>query len=214
MSTVHNGLIRGINACYNQCINVAAKGTHKDKVDFANFAAQVAQILHEHHDMEEEQLFPQINVMAGVPGLMDGNVAEHLAFHEPFDKYEAYLTDVKTEKVELDGEHMRKLIDDFMGPLYIHLVGEIDSLVALEKYGDDIDWHTWFNGEVEKMNKGFMKQSAFRVRSAVRCLIGNTFADSMNRPSSCPYIWSSMMDHMLMASGKTSHLFRSSCCGY
>lgn len=39
MTLVHNYLIRGISAIYLQCENVAARGTPKDKLDFANFAA-------------------------------------------------------------------------------------------------------------------------------------------------------------------------------
>lgn len=35
MCIVHNCFIRGINAIYLQCVNVATKGTEQDKVDFA-----------------------------------------------------------------------------------------------------------------------------------------------------------------------------------
>jgi hemerythrin-like domain-containing protein len=166
MSIVHNGLIRGVNSVYNQCINVGERGTPKDKLDFANYAAQCAAILHEHHEFEEEVLFPKMNELAGVPGLMDGNVQEHAAFHDGFAIYEQYLEDVKAEKVVLDGAHMKKLIDDYMPALYSHLVNEIDTLIGLEKYDDKVDWVTWFNGEVEKLNKGFMGQSDFRVSVA------------------------------------------------
>ena len=163
MTVVHNGLMRGINAVYNQAINVANKGTHQDKVDFANFAAQCAKLLHMHHDHEEEILFPTMGELAGEPGLMDANVAEHAAFHDGFEKYEQYLTSVKEEKVELDGEHLRGLIDAFMPPLYTHLQNEVDTLVALEKYDDKVNWIEWFNSEIEKWNKVLMKQSEFRV---------------------------------------------------
>ena len=164
MSIVHNGLIRGVNSVYNQCINVGEKGIQKDKLDFANYAAQCAAILNEHHEFEEEVLFPKINELAGVSGLMDGNMAEHAAFHDGFEIYKEYLEDVKAEKVELDGVHLKKLIDDYMPALYSHLVNEIDTLIGLEKYDDKVDWVTWFNGEVKKLNKGFMGQSVFRVR--------------------------------------------------
>ena len=75
----------------------------------------------------------------------------------------AVQVDVKAEKVVLDGVHLKKLIDDYMPALYSHLVNEIDTLIGLEKYDDKVDWVTWFNGEVEKLNKGFMGQSDFRV---------------------------------------------------
>ncbi|KIW08533.1 uncharacterized protein PV09_01422 [Verruconis gallopava] len=162
MSVVHNGLIRGINSVYNQCVNVATKGSKQDKIDFANYASQCAKLLHMHHDHEEETLFPKMNELAGVPGLMDGNVKEHAAFHDGFAKYDDYLTLVKEEKVDLDGETLRGLIDNFMPSLYSHLVNEVDSLVALEKY-DEIDWIQWFNNEIEKWNKVLMRQSDFRI---------------------------------------------------
>jgi len=169
MSVVHNGLLRGINAVYNQCINVAHKGTHQDKVDFANFAAQCAKLLHMHHEHEEEILFPTMGELAGVPGLMDANVAEHAAFHDGFEKYEQYLTSIKEEKEELNGEYLRDLIDAFMPPLHTHLNNEIDSLIALEKWEDKVNWIQWFNNEIEKWNKVLMKQSEFRVSCTHNC---------------------------------------------
>lgn len=162
MSCVHNGLIRSVNSVYNQCVNVANRGTKKDKLDFANYASQCAKLLHEHHTFEEDTLFPGFNELAGVPGLMDGNVHEHEAFHDGLAAYEGYLDEVKEEKVELDGEKLRALIDGFMPTLYTHLVNEIDTLNALEKY-EGVDFNTWFNSEVEKFNKGLLVQSDFRV---------------------------------------------------
>jgi hemerythrin-like domain-containing protein len=170
MSTVHNGLIRGINSVYNQCINVSVRGSKKDQLDFANYAAQCAKLLHEHHSFEEETLFPKMNELAGVPGLMDGNVNEHAAFHDGLANYEDYLANVKEEKEELNGETLRSLIDAFMPALYTHLVNEIDTLVALEKYDDKVDWNQWFNKE--KLNKGFMGQSDFRVSSSILVEVG------------------------------------------
>lgn len=113
--------------------------------------------------MEEEEIFPEINKLAGVPGLMDGNVAEHALFHDGLDAYSAYLTKVKEGKEPLDGEKLNAIIDSFMPVVRDHLEGEIDTLVALEKYEDKCDWGTWFMKVTGEIAGRFMKISHFRV---------------------------------------------------
>ncbi|QLI65586.1 uncharacterized protein G6M90_00g005440 [Metarhizium brunneum] len=70
---------RGANTVYNQAVNVSADGTARDKADFANFAYQWALMLEGHHNGEE--------VKTGVPGLVNGNVAEHAEFHDGLVTY-------------------------------------------------------------------------------------------------------------------------------
>ncbi len=144
MTCVHNSLLRGINAVHRQCVNVAARGSSKDKLDFANFAFLWSDMLSEHHTQEEEHVFPGINELTGVPGLMDSNVQEHAAFHDGIDQYAEHLKRVKEGKEDLDGVKLKGIIESFMPALHIHLVNEIDTLVALEKYADKVDWQKWF----------------------------------------------------------------------
>ncbi|KAF5133487.1 hypothetical protein E5D57_004111 [Metarhizium anisopliae] len=72
-------ILRGANAVYNQAVSVSADGTARDKADFANFAYQWARMLEGHHNGEE--------VKTGVPGLVNGNVAEHAEFHDGLVTY-------------------------------------------------------------------------------------------------------------------------------
>lgn len=171
MTIVHNAIIRGINAVYNQARNVSAKGTAKDKLDFANFAYKWAMILQEHHDVEEEKVFPRINEVTGVPGLMDANVDEHKAFHDGFEVYIEYLDKVRAEKEEFDGERLVSIIDSFAPVLRDHLENEIDSLLALDKYSDKCDWGKWFKQIVDEIVTTAMKRSEYRV-SCCCCLPG------------------------------------------
>lgn len=173
MSIIHNALIRGINAVYVQAINVATKGTPKDKLDFANFAYMWGEVIHEHHETEEVDVFPEVNKMTGVDGLMDANVQEHTAFHEGIGKYTAYLEKVRKEEEVLDGEKLRGIIDSFMHVLRTHLDNEIDTINALEKFEDKIDWEPWFKKKSEEIGGRAMKTSQYRVSSRhfhnVRC---------------------------------------------
>lgn len=60
---------------------MSADGTARDKADFANFAYQWALMLEGRHD-GGEVVFPGMNEKTGVPGLVNGNVAEHAEFHD------------------------------------------------------------------------------------------------------------------------------------
>jgi GTP-binding protein EngB required for normal cell division len=162
MSIVHNCLIRGINSVYNQCIKVSTRGTDTDKLDFANYAFQWTEMVHEHHSSEDSAIFPSMSEIAGVPGLMDVNTSEHAVFHDKIGQYAEYLKGVVQGKEELDGEKVKTLIDCFMPELHTHLGNEIDTLVALEKY-DKVDWDAWFKKEVGKMIKELMGQYEYRV---------------------------------------------------
>lgn len=175
MSIVHNCLIRGINSVYNQCINVATRGTDTDKVDFANYAFQWTEWVHAHHSSEDNTLFPSMGEIAGVPGLMDVNTNEHAGFHDTITEYSDYLKKVIQGKEELLGEKVKSLIDSFIPELHTHLGNEIETLVNLEKY-DKVDWDAWFKKKMGRMVKESMGQYEYRVSSfAVSIWMGKRF---------------------------------------
>ncbi|KAH7145875.1 hypothetical protein B0J13DRAFT_666464 [Dactylonectria estremocensis] len=127
MTIVHNNILCGLNA-----------GSPKDKLEFANFAYAWAMVLKEHHCVEEERVFPLINSLA-VPGLMDGDVAEHQEFHDGFEVYLEYTDKLRGGNEELDGDKLTSIIDSFGPVLREHLEHEIDTPLALEKYSDKTD---------------------------------------------------------------------------
>lgn len=163
MTLVHNCIIRGINAVYLQCCNVSERGSLEDKLDFANFASQWSEFVNEHHTMEETLIFPGINEIAGVPGLMDANIDEHKAFHEGLDKYVEYLNEVKKNVESFEGEKLKAIIDEFMPTLRTHLDNEIDTLLLLKDYDDKVDWMKWFEDQIGAKIGEMMKVAEYRV---------------------------------------------------
>lgn len=163
MTLVHNALIRGINAVYLQCNNVASQGTIQDRQDFANFAYAWGKMVHEHHDLEETDIFPAINELTEAPDLMNANVGEHKQFDEGLKTYFDFLEKVKKEEETLDGMKLRSIIDGFMPALRTHLENEIDTLLALEKYENKVDWGDWSQKKMSEMTSKAMKDARYRV---------------------------------------------------
>lgn len=165
MTIVHNVLLRGINAIYNQASNVTARGSPKDKLDFVNFAHQWGDMISEHHRVEEEVIFPEIDEMTKSPGLMDANVGEHKLFHAGLHDFLGYLKSVKEGEAELDGERLKEIVDGFMPQLRDHLENEIDTLVGLSKWDNEIDWTAWMKQKTDKIVMDDFKSPTFRVSS-------------------------------------------------
>lgn len=206
MCLVHNVLLRGLNAIYNQAVGIGARGTAKDRDDFVGFARAWATALEEHHQLEEETVFPDINRITGVPGLMDGNVEEHGAFHEGVERYVAYLDAVSSGADKYDGERLVGLVDSFGAVLRRHLSNEIDTLVAMARYDDRCDWEAWFKKTMDGVIGKGMRQATYRV-SCVMCSLCRVLADH-SRPTSSPSPWSSTTRRLATAFGKTFPLFR------
>jgi hemerythrin HHE cation binding domain-containing protein len=150
MAAVHNVFIRGLNAIHLQAINVGTKGTEQDIRDFVEFAAVWAQGIHEHHDLEETYVFPTIEKLTGVQGIMDANVQQHVAFHDGLSQYEGYLKRVLEGEEKYDGEKFRGIIDSFGETLGQHLNDEIPTLAGLRKF-DKVDWIAFQKGIEEKI---------------------------------------------------------------
>lgn len=163
MTLVHNLILRGINAIYNQAANVGSRGTDKDKADFASFAYQWGAMLSEHHDTEEKMVFPEIESITEVAGLMGDSVAEHRAFHGGLTEYMEYLDKVRSGGEAYDGERLKAMIDSFVPAMQEHLVHEIESLVKLTDHEDKCDWAAWFKKTVDAIVSKDMRDSEFRA---------------------------------------------------
>ncbi|KAH7165620.1 hypothetical protein EDB81DRAFT_865662 [Dactylonectria macrodidyma] len=178
MTLVHNAILRGLNAVYNQARSVSTKGTRKDKLDFANFAYAWTMVLKEHHRVEEDRVFPLINELTGVPGLMDGNVAEHQEFHDGFEAYLEYADKARE-----------------------HLEHDIDTLLALDKYSDKVDWVVWFKKVIDEIMGYAMKNAEFRTDEFPMTIIlhDETFDEGMwqNFPP-IPWLFALLLRWMFM----------------
>ncbi|KAL7945351.1 hypothetical protein V8C42DRAFT_322883 [Trichoderma barbatum] len=148
MAFAHNGMIRSLNSIYQQCIHISALVDIDDLLKYARFWCQW---IHEHHQGEEELLFPQIEKITGEKGLMEQNVTQHHAFEPGLSEFEAWLNECKPEKY--DGKELRAMIDRFGKTLTQHLTEEIQTLLGLETYDGQALKDAWTAFDLE-MRKG------------------------------------------------------------
>ncbi|OHF01441.1 hemerythrin HHE cation binding domain-containing protein [Colletotrichum orchidophilum] len=147
MTIVHNFILRIINTVYLQCINV--EKSPDDVQDFVSYAMEWGKMVEEHHETEETEVFTEIEELAGVPGLMQANVAQHEAFHDGLHAYMSYLEKVQKGEEAYNGEKLKRIIDSFMHILREHLSDEIDTLLKLEEY--DRNWEEWYEKLMKKL---------------------------------------------------------------
>lgn len=132
MANVHNMIIRGLNSIYLQAPHIKPA----DEKAFCRYIAGWHFLLHSHHSGEESMLFPAVEKMAEVEGIMETNVEQHRAFHDGIDSLKAYANAVVADKEKYDGSRVVALIDGFGSTLTQHLSDEIPSLLSLQQYGD------------------------------------------------------------------------------
>ncbi|CAK7236712.1 hypothetical protein SBRCBS47491_009731 [Sporothrix bragantina] len=133
MACVHNCLIRGINAIYLQAPHIKPA----DQKPFLNFASLWGKMINMHHKEEEVVFFPNIEKLAGEPGIMEDNVEQHHLFHEGLERYIAYVQACLEGKEAYDGKTLVGFIDSFGAILTQHLTDEISTLMGLRKYGTE-----------------------------------------------------------------------------
>lgn len=144
MALVHNLLIRGLNAIYLQAPHVQAS----DERAFLNHAWCWYTNVHVHHSGEESYLFPLLEDMAGIKGVMDVNVEQHHLFEGGVQIMSQYIRNCLDGKEAYDGKKLVSLIDDFGHILAGHLADEIPTLLGLQQFGDRM------NGLAKRSNEG------------------------------------------------------------
>lgn len=168
MTIVHNFILRGLNSIYLQCVNVGKNGSKEDVDDFIGYSLQWSTMVSEHHDTEETDVFPSIEKVTGKPGLMEGNVSQHAAFHTGLEHYEEYLKGVQQGKEKYDGLRLKHIIEEFAAVLQEHLTDEIGTLVKLDEY-KDVDWAGWWSSlQKEILNKAQGPDMKVRVKESER----------------------------------------------
>lgn len=130
MACVHNIVVRGINSIYLQAPHVRPE----DVKSFLGYAYCFYEATHVHHHGEEETIFPEIERVVGVPGLMAKNVEQHHEFHVGLEEYGSYLKACMDGKETFDGKKLVDIIDRFGKTLTEHLTDEIPTLLQLEEY--------------------------------------------------------------------------------
>jgi hemerythrin-like domain-containing protein len=148
MANAHNGMLRALNSIYQQCIYVKEPRDVKDLLLYVTFWCDW---IHEHHEGEESFLFPRVEEITGVEGLMKVNITQHQMFMNGLEEMKKYAKKTKAE--EYDGMELRGIIDGFGGNLTKHLTEEIETLLGLKTY-DGPELKKAYVGFDDEMRKG------------------------------------------------------------
>lgn len=157
MALLHNVLLRGLNCIYLQALTVK-KPT--DIKEFAIFCDAWSCVLHSHHATEETVYFPLLEKMCSPKnkGVLAKNHAEHETFLPGLFAFDVYVSGVKDDGKEYDGEKLKGLIDAFGPATERHLRNEIKLLESLAN-DEAIDWDA-----LGKAMAAHSKKKADRVR--------------------------------------------------
>lgn len=130
MCLAHNAMILNLNAIFLQCEQITQP---KDQADFIIFCQAAIEVIHKHHQMEEENFFPQIAEYTGEKDIMERNIEQHRSFDAGLTVFEEYIYKLTPEKY--DGAELKRLLEGFASVLVVHLSEEIETLLVLQKYG-------------------------------------------------------------------------------
>ncbi|KAG6908661.1 hypothetical protein DXG01_003755 [Tephrocybe rancida] len=123
MSISHNMFIRGINAVYAQAPKI-----RDDQVQaFAFFCNSLLALIHHHHTIEEELLFPFFETKLG-KDTMGGNVDQHHTFQAGLEDLEIYIKEVLAGTTAYVGDLVVKKLDSFAEELVKHLHEELPTI--------------------------------------------------------------------------------------
>lgn len=147
MACAHNGLLRTLNSIYLQAPHVSSP---KDIKDFLLYTKFWCGWIEEHHDVEEASLFPQIEEVSGVVGLMEANVSQHNAFMGGLKELDTYAKETKVQ--DYDGSKIVGIIDSFGEVFSEHLADEIQTLLKLDQYDAVKIKEVYMNFELQLRN--------------------------------------------------------------
>jgi Hemerythrin HHE cation binding domain len=138
MAFSHNAVLRGINCIYLQAPNVKKP---EDIEDLLFLTRLWTKWLMNHHETEEDHIFPGFEKVVGKPGLLNVNVEQHHIFSAGLEELLAYAT--STSPNEYSGERLRAIINNFSEPLCKHLHEEIETLLGLRHYNGPALLKVW-----------------------------------------------------------------------
>jgi hemerythrin-like domain-containing protein len=157
MCLAHNVMVRNLNAIHLQCEQVTKP---EDVTDFILFCQTSLEEIHTHHATEEDFFFPQVAEYTGEKNIMEANITQHHAFEKGLKDFEEYIYNATPETY--DGKKVKEMLDRFVEILVVHLSDEIQTLLALDKYGGEKLGPIW-----AQFNKKILAQ----VKDMVRYLL-------------------------------------------
>ncbi|KAK7927569.1 hypothetical protein PG985_004567 [Apiospora marii] len=152
---MHNAFIRGLTSIYLQCVHVET--SPGDIPDFVAFCKVWGELLQDHHETEEIDVFPFLEQGAGVPGLMKSSFEEHRAFDAGLVEFMTYIWKVEAGENKYSGQKLKTVIESFAPTMHEHMVNEIPTLLALDKYSDKVNWGEYWKKKAAEI---FDKKSA------------------------------------------------------
>ncbi|KAI6756113.1 hypothetical protein HG530_011849 [Fusarium avenaceum] len=135
MATIHNMVLRGLNSIYLQAPHIKPA----DEKSFLGYSACFYDLVHVHHQGEEDILFPAIEEMSGEKGIMDQNIEQHHAFSQGLKDYNIYISACLRDTEEYNGSRLVAIIDSFGHELADHLAQEIITILNLRQYGTKME---------------------------------------------------------------------------
>jgi hemerythrin-like domain-containing protein len=135
MATIHNMVLRGLNSIYLQAPHIKPE----DEKSFLGYSICFYDLVHVHHQGEEDILFPAIEEMSGEKGIMDRNVEQHHAFSQGLEDYNTHISACLRGTEEYSGSRLVAIIDSFGHELANHLAQGITTILNLRQYSTKMD---------------------------------------------------------------------------
>ena len=137
MAYSHNCLLRGLNAIVLQAPHVPSSQQPgykaQDVKDLLFFIESWVKTVDHHHHTEETVMFPEIEKMAGQPGLLSGPQHQHEEFHDGLMQLRDSSAALQKTPQDWTWESTKATIDSFAPALLNHLNEEIDVFLAMDK---------------------------------------------------------------------------------
>ncbi|KAK4703466.1 hypothetical protein P7C70_g2754, partial [Phenoliferia sp. Uapishka_3] len=192
MALLHNVILRGFNSIYLQAPAIK----ESDVPDFVGYALAWCRFTKAsrlsgrgaHHDDEEESLFPKLEEVVGVEGLMRDSLVEHHLFEEGLLAMMTYLSSIPTTlpasliAASFSATRLIELMDAFKEPFGKHFgqEGEIAHIASfIEKYPDQPAlrpvFATW--GKQSLMKTGVLDGIPFMFCNLDRTVEGGRWTD-------------------------------------
>lgn len=87
MTLAHNGILQGLKSIYLQATHIPREDLGAIR-DFLTYCQCWCESMHYHHDAEEKDFFPSIELISDVRGIMKRNIEQHRAFTPGFDLFQ------------------------------------------------------------------------------------------------------------------------------
>lgn len=202
MASVHNAILRGLNAIIQQAPYVPDSTREnfsaQDVKDLLFFIQAWTKMVDHHHMVEESFMFPELEKLVGIPGYMDDPKHEHALFHGGIQKLSAYASATKPEAYRWDGPGgLKEIIDSFSGHMADHLYAEIETLLALGELKFSGLRKTW--DETEKIAKKVDQMSALFDVFPVIIGLGDKTYEGGNTFPALPRVMPYMMKYWFAA---------------